>query len=126
MNIDVTVSLPEAVSQRAQVWAEQAGRTLPDFLAEAIELSLLPLGVPSAPVDTWTDEEVLQASQDFLAPDDDRHLSELLVGQREDSLDVSSRAELFRRMQQYQDRLARKAVALREAVRRGLREPLAS
>jgi hypothetical protein len=126
MSADITVSLPDTVRQRAQVWAEQVGRSLPDFLAETIELSLFPLGAPSPSVDTWTDDEVLQAAQDFFSPEEDRRLHELLGRQRENSLDGDSRAELSRLMQLYQERLARKAVALRESVRRGLREPLAS
>ena len=122
----ITVHISDAVRHRAQVWAEQAGRSLPDFLAETIELSLFPLGAPSPPVDTWTNEEVLLATEDFFSPEDDRRLNELLTLQREDVLEATDRAELARRMQLYQERLARKAVALREAVRRGLRKPLAS
>lgn len=126
MSTDVTLSLSDTVRQRAQVWAEQAGRSLPDFLAETIELSLFPLGTPPAPLHAWTDEEVLQATQDFFAPDDDRRLCDLLASQRESALDAAGRAELSRLMNFYQERLARKAVAMQEAVRRGLREPLAS
>jgi hypothetical protein len=126
MSTEITVSLSDAVCQRAQIWAEQAGRSLPDFLAEAIELSLFPMGAPPAPVATWTDEEVLQASDDFFSLDDDRRLSELLAKQRENTIDAPGRVELTQLMQLYQERLARKAVALQEAVRRGLRESLAS
>lgn len=126
MNTDVTVPLSDAVRQRAEGWAEQTGVSLPDFLAETIELSLLPLGAAPSSVEAWTDEEVLQANDDFLSPDDDRRLSELLALQREESLSSVDRDELGRRMQVYQERLARKAVATAEAVRRGLRRPSAS
>lgn len=126
MSTDITVSLSDELRQRAQIWAEQSGRSLPEFLAETIELSLFPLGTPSPPAATWADEEVLEAAEDFFSPDDDRRLSDLLALQRESSLDAAGRDELGRLMQLYQERLARKAIALREAIRRGLREPLSS
>jgi hypothetical protein len=126
MSSDVTVSLSDDLRQRAQIWAEQSGRSLPEFLAETIELSLFPLGTPSPPPETWADEEVLLAAADFFSPDDERRLSDLLGRNREGSLDPADRDELGRLMQLYQERLVRKAIALREAVRRGLRESLAS
>lgn len=125
MSTDITVHLSDALRQRAQGWAEQTGRSLPDFLAETIELSLLPLGTPPSPVEDWTDEEVLQASEDFFSPEDDRRLSYLLDLQRENRIEAKTTVELNQRMHVYQERLARKAIALAEAVRRGLRSPLA-
>ena len=44
MSTDIIVSLPDTLCERGQLWAQQARRTLPDFLVEAIESSLLPLG----------------------------------------------------------------------------------
>ena len=44
--------------------------------------------------------------------------------QQEGQLSDTERSELISLMQLYQDGLLRKAQALREAVRRGLREPL--
>jgi hypothetical protein len=124
MSTDVTVSLSDAVCQRAQVWAEQAGRSLPDFLAEAIESSLLPLGNMPPTVETWSNDEVVAPANGFLSPDDDRRLSELLALQREAAIDDHQRLELSRLMQLYQQGLVRKAAAIQEAVRRKLREPL--
>jgi hypothetical protein len=126
MSPDITVHLSDSVRQRAEGWAEQTGMPLSDFLAETIELSLLPLGAASPPVNSWSDEEVLQASNDFFSPEDDQRLSDLLVQQREEALHTSDRDELHRLMTDYQERLARKALAMAEAVRRGLREPVAS
>lgn len=126
MSTDITVHLSDATRERAEGWAEQTGVSLPDFLAETIELSLLPLGTAPPPVQSWTDEEVLQTSDDFLSPDEDRRLSELLLLQREEALNPGDRQELSRLMQAYQERLARKAVATAEAVRRGLRSKFAS
>jgi hypothetical protein len=124
MSTDVTVSLSDTLRQRAEVWAEQAGRSLPVFLAEAIETSLLPLGNMPPPVESWSDAELLAAAESLLSSDDDRRLNELLILQRESAINDSERSELSRLMLLYQEGLIRKAAALQEAVRRGLREPL--
>jgi hypothetical protein len=69
---------------------------------------------------------VLTAAEESLPPAEDRQLSELLSRKREGTIDEAARSELGRLMQKYQEGLVRKAAALREAVRRGLREPLTS
>lgn len=124
MSTDVTVSLPDAICQSAEVWAKQSGRSLPDFLVDAIESSLLPLGQVPPAFHNATDDDVLVATQCSLSPDNDRRLSELLTMQRESALDSTGRVELAQLMLAYQEGLVRKAAALREAVRRGLRGPL--
>jgi hypothetical protein len=126
MSTNITVSLPDAICKTAQVWAAQAGRALPDFLADAIEASLVPLGDSPPPVRDWSDADVLAAAEASLPPYDDRRLSELLALKREGAIGGDGRNELTMLMQKYQEGLIRKAAALQEAVRRGLREPLAS
>src|SRR5436305_1042580 len=125
MSTQVTVTLPEDVFARAQRLAVRAGRPVADVLAEAIELSLRPLGGPAAepPPADWADEAVLAAADLELPPADDRRLSELLDRQQAGPLPPAEAAELTGLMQAYQEGLLRKAVALREAVRRGLRAP---
>jgi hypothetical protein len=124
MSIDITVSLPDAICQRAEIWAQQSGQSLPSFLAGAIESSLLPLGNAPPDVRTWADEEVLKAAAATMPAADERQLSELLTLQRESKLDASQRGELASLMQAYQEGLILKAAAVAEAVRRGLRGPL--
>ena len=86
MNAQVTVTLPNDLVDRAQVWADQSGRPLADFLAEAIEVSLIPFGAAPMPVAEWSNEDVL-ATLDFqLPPEDDERLSDLLSHQREEGL----------------------------------------
>ena len=94
-----------------------------DFLRETIEASLLPLGQAPKPVIEWTNDEVLSAADSHLSPDDDRRLSELLARRREGGLSQPEATELHRLMLMYQEGLLRKAMGLREAVRRGLRKP---
>lgn len=73
----------------------------------------------------WSDERVLAAADDpGLSVEDDRRLSDLLNRQQAGALSDMERLELARLMEVYQTELLRKAQALREAVRRGLRPPL--
>jgi predicted DNA-binding protein len=122
MSAQVTVTLPNDLIERAQVWADQSGRPLADFLAETIEVSLTPFGAAPVPVGEWTNEDVLAALDFQLPPEDDGRLSDLLSRQREDGLSTTEAIELRRLMTMYQENLLRKSVALREAVRRDLRK----
>jgi CopG-like RHH_1 or ribbon-helix-helix domain, RHH_5 len=127
MNTQVTVTLPEDVLQRAEWWALRSGRSVADLLADTIEASLRPLGPPSAgeqPLAAYSNEELLAAADARMADRDDERLSELLDRQQAGVLTDAERGELTTLMLLYQQGLLRKAQALREAVRRGLREPL--
>jgi hypothetical protein len=124
MSIDITVSLPDAICQRAENWAQQSGQSLPDFLAGAIESSLLPLGNAPPDVRILSDDEVLKAADVSMPATADRRLTELLAMQREATLDAAQRCELASLMQAYQEGLVLKAAATSEVVRRGLRGPL--
>jgi hypothetical protein len=73
-----------------------------------------------------TDEAVLALADSTMNPADDKRLDELLDKQQADQLSEAERVELARLMQVYQEGLLLKAEGLAEAVRRGLRPPLAS
>ena len=68
----------------------------------------------------------MQAAADDpgLSAADDRRLSELLNRQQAGTLTDAEHPELTALMEVYQTQLLRKARALRESVRRGLRPPL--
>jgi hypothetical protein len=73
----------------------------------------------------WPDEQVLATADDpGIVSTEDRRLSELLHRQQAGILTEAERPELTSLMELYQTQLLRKAQALREAVRRGLRPPL--
>jgi CubicO group peptidase (beta-lactamase class C family) len=123
----ITVSLPEDVVERAKRLAERSGRPVEDLLAETIELSFRPLGMQvssNGPNTDWSDQEVLAAAATELPPADDVRLSDLLGRQQAGPLAPADRAALAVLMESYRSGLLRKAQALREAVTRGLREPL--
>ncbi len=123
MSVDITLTLPDNIVERARLWAERSGLPVSDFLTEAIESSLLPLGRAPPPLTEWPNAEVLAAVESHLSSDEDDRLSGLLASQREGRLSPTEAAELHRLMQRYHEGLLRKAMAVREAVRRGLRQP---
>ena len=123
----VTLSLPDDLYRRAEGVARLTSRDVVEVLADAIALSLPSFSDPSAHTrpEDLTDDAVLKLADDQLETSQDRRLSELLGKQQDGSLAPEERAELAALMQVYQERLLRKAQALNEAVRRGLRQPLA-
>jgi hypothetical protein len=127
MSTQLTLDLPENLVARARTIALRAGQSVNDLLAESIELSLKPWGsVVEGDIHRCGDEEVLNACGLELSVEDDRRLTELLQRQQAQTLAVSEQAELASLIQVYQEGLVRKAEALREAVRRGLRQPVQS
>lgn len=128
MSTQVTLTLPDRLWERAEVWAHFTGRDVAELLTETIELSLDPLGgvERDRTLETWPDGTVLVAADIQMPAAEDRRLSELLDRQQAASLSGDDQAELRALMQTYQEGLERKARALREAVRCGLREPLGS
>ena len=105
MSEEVTLTLPDGLFERAQLWASQSGRPVADFLMQTIEASLLPLGQVPKPVIEWTGDEVLSAVDSHLCPDVDQRLSELLARQPEGSLSGQEAKELERLMLVYQEGL---------------------
>lgn len=127
MSTQITITLPDEIYQRAELFARLANRDVASVLADTIQLS-----IPSVranvlnlePISNLSDEQVLALTELQMEPDQDARLSELLDRQQADLLAEDERLELQALMQIYQEGLLRKATALSEAVRRGLMEPL--
>jgi len=128
MNEQITVTLPTEILQRAEQLARCTGRSVDQLQAETIELSLRPLGSSAREEDgmaEWSDERVLAVVDDpGFAVVDEHLLSDLLNRQQAGTLTEGERPTLAALLEVYQTLLLRKARALREAVRRGLRPPL--
>ena len=127
MSTQVVVTLPDDLYQRAERLAQLTSRQVAEVLADTIALSLTSLSSQPAsvtPVTELTDEEVLSQAELQMAPDRDRRLSILLHRQQAGELSDIERSEMLALLQVYLDGLLRKAQALHEAVRRGLRAPL--
>lgn len=129
MSTQITISLPDEVYHRAERLAELTARDISDVLADTLEITL-PLwneaSERSTTMSELSDEEVLALTELQLEPEQDQRFSLLLDRQQAGQLTETERPELLTWMQRYQEGLLLKAHALREAVQRGLREPLRS
>jgi hypothetical protein len=126
MSTQVTVTLPDEVYRNAVRLAQLVRREVADVLTDTLTLSLPSLHQDSEilpPIETLSDADILALTALELPPAQDRRLSALLNQQQAGSLSDTERGELLTLMQAYQEGLLRKAQALQEAVRHGLREP---
>jgi len=127
MSKQISLTLSDDAVQRAEILARGGGRNVSEVLAEAIELSLNPLGtavIDSRPAREWTDEQVTAAADSTMPSSERERMSELLDRQREGLLSFADRDSLDKLMQAYHAGLLRKATGLQEAARRGLRQPI--
>ena len=119
MNEQITIEVPEQVARRAESVARITHRRIEEILVELLERA-----VEDLPVDLLPDEDVAALAAMTLNNDVQGELSELLSRNREGRLDDEAKRRLDELMRVYEHGLLRKAQALLEAVRRGLREPL--
>jgi len=127
MATEVTLSLPDTVYNQAARLAQLMNQDVSRVLAETIESALSPLGSPAVgltPVEELSDSEILAAAHLQMDQVQGKRLGKLLDRQQAGKLTDAERGELAALMQIYHENLVRKAQALREAVRRGLIEPL--
>ena len=132
MTTQIILNLPDEVYKKAEHFAQLTNRAVGDILTQAIALSLSPISPQSTPIDSkqtpsiasLSDEEVITLTELQMQPEQDQMLSELLYNQQAGTLADTEHSELLALMQVYQEKLLLKAQALREAVQRGLREPL--
>lgn len=128
MTTQVTVTLPDAVYRNAVRLAQLTQREVGEVLTDTLALSLpmLPDDTEVAvPIGELSDQELLALTMLELPAAQDRQLSTLLDRQQAGGLTAEEQRQLAGLMQAYHAGLLRKAQALQEAVRRGLREPLA-
>jgi len=132
MTTQIILNLPDEVYKKAEHFAQLTNRAVVDILTQAIALSLSPVSPQSTQIDSketlcfssLPDEEVIALTELQMQPEQDQRLSELLYNQQAGTLANTEHSELLALMQVYQEKLLLKAQALREAVQRGLREPL--
>ena len=128
MTTQVTVTLPDAVYRNAVRLAQLTQREVGEVLTDTLALSLpmLPDDTKVAvPIAELSDQELLALTMLELPSAQDRQLSTLLDRQQAGGLTAEEQRQLAGLMQAYHAGHLRKAQALQEAVRRGLREPLA-
>lgn len=127
MSTRITIDLPDDLYQRVEQFAHLANRDLSSVVAESIQL-LIPAPHPhhtgSPAIADLDDGAILGLTELQMEPDQDFRLSQLLDLQQAGQLSNSDSSELQTLMQIYQEGLLRKAMALSEAVKRGLIQPL--
>jgi hypothetical protein len=127
MKTQITITLPDEIYHRAELFARLANRDVASVLADTIQL-FIPLVraniLDLEPISDLSDEQVFALTELQMEPDQDARLSELLDRQQAGLLAEDERLDLQALMQIYQEGLLRKATALSEAVKRGLMEPL--
>lgn len=121
MSLEVVLTLPDDVVRSAERIARQSRRSVEVVLAAWLDRMASEL-----PVEELDDNALLAACDAQTPPEEQAELSTLLAENREGRLDEPGRMKLDELASAYDRRLLRKSQALREAVARGLREPLAA
>lgn len=123
MSTQITITLPDDIYQRAELFARLANRDIASVLADTIQLSIPSVSLDTLdlpPIADLPDEQVLALTELQMEPAQDARLSALLDCQQANLITENERLELQTLMQLYQEGLLRKATALSEAVKRGL------
>src|SRR5262245_22678416 len=126
MSTQVTVTLPDDVYEGVERLAQINGRDVADVLATALAISLSPLvEQPSEPeIEALSDEAVLALADSRMDDAQNARMSALLEKQQAASLNPIEQHELSLLLFVYHEGSIRKANALAEAIRRGLKAPL--
>jgi uncharacterized lipoprotein YmbA len=128
MSRQVTLTLSNELYEQARRWAAVTQQDLPDALEGTLSIALPSMA--DAPqveksVTSLSDEEITALCETQMDQVQGQRLSRLLDMQREGTLSDEERRELQALVQVYNYLWIRQSRALVEAVRRGLREPLA-
>src|SRR5690348_15726931 len=121
MNDPVTLELPPELAESARDIAGRTNRRIEDVLLEGLDRA-----VADVPISLLPDDKVLALCDLRMSDEQQEELSDLLGRQREGTLDSTGRTRLDTLMALYRGGMVRKAAALKVAVERGLRPPLAS
>lgn len=128
MSTDITLSLSEQVMHGAQVLASGSNRDLQSVLASTLETAIRSLQPDKMEqrLAAMSDQEVLALADAAMSPSRSKRLAALNERQKNGQLTPMESAELAGLVQEYAAGNLWKAHGLKEAVRRGLRERLAS
>jgi len=121
MSDTVILELPHELAESARDIAERTNRRIEDVLLEWLDRA-----VADVPISLLPDDKVLALCDLRMSDEQQEELSDLLGRQREGTLDSTGRTRLDTLMALYRGGMVRKAEALKVAVERGLRPPLAS
>jgi hypothetical protein len=120
MSETVTLEIPDELARRARALAAATHRRFEDAVVDWLRRAVEEPAVESLP-----DNALLDLCDGMLSAADQEDLAALLTSHREGSLSGEDTARLDELMASYRRGLVLKARALKEAVARGLRPPLA-
>jgi len=123
MQTQVTLRLPDRLYRSATRLAIGVQRPVRAVLTDVLLSALDAWDVQDEAIERWADQRVLSQCDAQMSPRQSERLSELLDRQQSGQLTVDEKPELWALMRVYEAGQLRKAEALAEAVRRGLRAP---
>ncbi len=131
MAVEITLSLPVDVIERAKRFGWATRRDVETVLKDALEMMWpptddSPVNDIDSPVSELSDNEALALADSKMDIVQNRRLGELQAQGKTEGLSVAQRYELRTLLQIYQLGQIRKSEGLAEAVSRGLREPAPS
>ena len=132
----MNTQIVDAIAQLIKSLPEEDRSLLRDKLLTEVfipipnaQISLSPKQEPNqnlAHLSTLSDRQVITLTELQMESTQDQRLSQLLQTQQERTLTTAEQSELEMLMEIYQAGLLRKAQALNESVKRGLRRPLSA
>ena len=124
MSTQIVLDLPDSAFRSASLLARGSQRSVQGVVAEAATQALSGWDFWGQPVARMSDQEVLAVSKSQMNPDQSQRFSLLLDKQQSGTLTGEENPELWTLTRIYQLGQLRKAEALAEAVKRGLRPPV--
>jgi hypothetical protein len=118
-DMQITLEIPDDVVREAKAVAQRTGQDIEVILATWLDKMAAEL-----PVESLSDERILELCDLQMTDKQQSELSDLLARNRESQLHPDELARLEALMQIYRRGMVRKAEALKVAVQRGLRPPL--
>lgn len=123
MSTQVVLDLPENAFRSAVLLARGSQQSIQGMLTETVTQALTGWDLWERSAATMADQEVLEVSDSRMDPVQSRRFGLLLDKQQAGTLAPEERPELWTLTRIYQLGQLRKAEALAEAVKRGLRPP---
>ena len=121
MQTQVVLNLPDDLYQSAEQLAAGMKRPVQSVLTDMLLTALGVWGKIETPIHLWSDERVLDASDSQMSNGQSERMTELLDKQQRGELTADEKPELWALMRIYEVGQLRKAKALAESVRRGIR-----
>lgn len=123
MQTQVTLQLSDRLYRSATRLAAGVKRPVRTVLTDVLSSALDAWDVKEEALETWSDERILSQCDAQMSFRQSERLSELLDLQQSGRLTADEKPELWALMRVYELGQMRKAEALAETVRRGLRTP---